>query len=199
MALGKIGSGIAESHLINLLDDPRSESIRGDILTAVGKCSQTVNAVQHIQPYLNSARESERISALWALGKLGSREHQPVLPISALAELIPEIGQRTDPVKEKHLIARKNAVYALGEIGDRRSVLGHTDIVDETYSDYVIKVMGRVLKQLSVPGTPQAGETQQIRRLAEIAAKQAKGEALTEDETRTLMSVRTLMAVSEEE
>jgi molecular chaperone DnaK (HSP70) len=199
VALGKIGSGIAESHLINLLDDPRSESIRGDILTALGKCGQTVNAVQHIQPYLNSARESERINALWALGKLGSREHQPVLPISALAELIPEIGQHTDPAKERHLIARKNAVYALGEIGDRRSVLGHGDVVDEAYADYVIKVMSRVLKQLSAAGTPQAGETQHIRRLAEIAAKQVKGETLTEDETRTLMSVRTLMAVSEDE
>jgi molecular chaperone DnaK (HSP70)/HEAT repeat protein len=198
VALGKIGSGIAESHLINALNDSRSYAIRGDILMALGKCSKTINAIQHIGKFIDSDRDGERIGTLWALGRLGSREHDPLFPIDCFNDLITIIGQHCFPSEEPHETARRMAIYALGEIGDRRQKLEHNDIVDHDNSEYIIMVIKRVLADArsSKAGAGLNDELRMLENMSSIALKQVQGETLTDDETRVLMSVRALMSIS---
>ena len=197
-ALGKIGSSVAESYLVSIVDDPRVQPIRADIFVALGKCGATLNSMRHIQPYIESIRDGERIFALWALGKLGSREHVPVIPMNKIEDMITHIGQRAFPNVEKHVTARNYAVYALGEFGDRRTMLGHQDFVSDEYSEYILKVLSKTWEyaESRISGsTPSKIELRQIRKLLQISKKQVEGDKLTNDETRVLMRVRTLMSV----
>jgi molecular chaperone DnaK (HSP70) len=199
VALGKIGSQTTESHLVNVLDGDRAAPIRSDILIALGKCGATHNAVQHVMAYVGSVRDGERIGALWALGRLGSREREPRIAAGAMQDLLPEIGLHAFSKHEQHEIARKHAVYALGEIGDRRPVLGHQDVVDSAHAAYVEQALVQVQKQLKAAGAQSPGsEAYLTYKLVQIALKQVRGESLTEDESRVLMGVRVLMGTSEE-
>ena len=197
VALGKIGSQAAESYLVNVLGKGKVAPIRFDILIALGKCGATYNAIEHVRKYMNSERDGERINSLWALGRMVSREREPRVPIERLEELVSIIGQRVFPQYETHVIARKHAVYALGEIGDRRSSLGHQDILDGGHATYILQVLEKSRDQMSKRASqfPQESELYQMFKLIQIAQKQVRGENLTPDESRVLMSVRTLMAV----
>jgi HEAT repeat protein len=202
VALGKVGSQAAESQLISMLDNSRVVQIRGDILVSLGKCATTLSAFEHVSRYIDSGRESERIGSVWAIGRMGSREHSPRIPIDAIQDLISNLGQRAVEPTESHIIVRKYAVYALGEIGDRRSSLGHRDVVSDDYADYILKVLKLVQKRLGVPPNKADslnGENRNIANLAQIALKQVEGNVLTAAEVRVLMAVRTLMSVSEED
>jgi molecular chaperone DnaK (HSP70) len=198
VALGKIGSGIAESHLINLLNDPRSFPIRGDTLMALGKSSKDPNAIHHIAKYLDSDRDGERIGSLWALGRLGSREHLPLFPIDSFSDLVTIIGQHCFLPEEPHDTARRMAVYALGEIGDRRAKVGHNDVIGNDLAEYIVMVLQRVLKDLRLNRDTRFmnDELRMMENHGNIALKQVQGEMLTDDEARVLMSVRSLMSIS---
>jgi molecular chaperone DnaK (HSP70) len=198
-ALGKASSQIAESHLIKVLNDERVDSIRPAILMALGRCAATGNTVKHISSYVDSERTGERICSLWSLGKLGSRERQQAVPIQYFLEILPSIARRAVRKYDSHIDVRQYALYAIGEISDRRPLLGETDVIDDEHADYVLRVLDIVRKDLQSihpADLKYVSQYEHMRRLADIAEKQVKGESLTEDEARILMSVRTLMGVT---
>jgi len=196
-ALGKIGSPVAESHLLGILNDPKGQPIRGDILVALGKCSESYNAIKQIRAFFDSTYNQDRIGSLWAVGRLGTREKTPRLPIGNLYSIIDEIGRHTSKQDEEHAVVRRYAVYALGEIGDRRTSLGHKDVVNENYQKKLLGIFEQVQLETrnDIKMRPN-DETQQMANSLPIAIKQVQGEELSVQETRILMSLRILMSTS---
>ena len=196
-ALGKIGSPVAESHLLGILNDPKGQPIRGDILVALGKCSESYNAIKQIRAFFDSANNQDRIGSLWAVGRLGTREKTPRLPIGNLYSIIDEIGRHTSKQNEEHATVRRYAVYALGEIGDRRTSLGHKDVVNENYQKKILGILEQVQLETrhDIKMHPN-DETQQMANFLPIAIKQVQGEELSVQESRILMSLRVLMSTS---
>lgn len=198
-ALGKTGSQVAESHLIRLLVDSRSDAIRPSILMALGKCARTGNAVKHISTFAESARDGERINAMWALGKLGSREDADIVPIRFFVDVLPTVCKHALRANERHIDVRQFSIFALGEIGDRRNARLTDEVIDEQMAAAILKTLEQVrIETDRIPAREikQNSQHEHLRRLSEIAAKQIRGESLTDEETRILMSVRTLMALS---
>lgn len=192
VALGKIGSSTMESSLINLLGLPDVDAIRGDILFSLGKCGASRNVLEHVHAYFDSERKGDRIASLWAIGRLGSREKNPVIPIADLLELIPHVCCKTDARFESHAVARKYAVYALGEIGDRRTVLPHREVIDQEHADMIVASLQQAKKRVL---NARDQEEIQTRRFADLALRMVKGEVLSVADAGTLMAVRTLMAL----
>jgi molecular chaperone DnaK (HSP70) len=193
VSLGKMGEAQAEGHLVNLLIDTKVDSIRSDILQSIGKCGSSLHALRHVQRYITSERKGERIASLWTIGKLGSRERPAPLPIRELRDLVKDIVPRTVPKIEPHPVARQYAVYALGEICDRRSTLAHDEVVDHEISDLVIEVLKRVETSLA---SPRIEAERQIQRAAGLSLRMAQGETLSANEAEMLMALRTLLGAS---
>lgn len=197
-ALGKIGSPIAESHLLAILDDPKGQPIRGDILVALGKCSESYNAVKQIRKFFDSPKNQDRINSLWAIGRLGSREKSSRISINNLYNILDEVCKHALKLNEQHATARRNAVYALGEIGDRRNSLGHKDVVNDNYQKKVLAILQQVQSEAQddIKMRPN-DEVRQMENYLPVAFKQVQGEELSDQEERILMSLRVLMSTSE--
>jgi molecular chaperone DnaK (HSP70) len=194
IALGKIGSPLAESALINLLKRQDQPALLDGVITSLGKCGNSVNALQHVSRQIDSDLKAARIVALWAVGRLGSRERAAPLPISELTPLVPKLLQRTDPKREPHGTARANAIYALSEVCDRRAELPHRDVVSEAIAAQVIQVLTPITLRVHIGETYDATSA---RRFAGIAIRMASGETLTAEEQGALMAVRSLISVKE--
>jgi hypothetical protein len=197
-ALGKIGTPTVEQRLITLLNDESWFQQSSDVLTALGKCGRTIQAFNVCREFLELQDRGHRINALWAIGRIGSRERTDALPITEIAEALPEIGGHSMPKQEKHVIARKHAVYALGEIGDRRPFAHQVERIDDDYAEYILELLEKIMSTPPPDAKNQLEETH-LRRLAEIAHQQVLGATLTEEQERILLSVRTLMSAGQDE
>ena len=134
-AIGKTELSLAESHLINLLNQPASEPIHNSIIHAIGKTSNSINAVRHLKPLIESENDTDRIGANWALGRIGSREKDEPVPISTFDSIVSTLVNQLR--EEDHNDAKRNCIYALGEICDRRNL--SKDVISEKKSMNVIK------------------------------------------------------------
>jgi hypothetical protein len=181
-----------------LLNDDSWLQQSGDLLTAVGKCGRTVGAFSACREFIDAQDRGQRINALWAIGRIGSRERVEPLPIAPLVDAIPEIAQRTMPKYENHVFARKHAVYALGEIGDRRPFAHEAQHIDDDYANFLLDLLEKIATT-PVPTNSSSMEETHLRRLADIASLQILGETLSEEQERVLMSVRTLMSTTQDE
>jgi len=195
IALGRIGSNIAESDLLSVLNLDHTASIRADVLHALGRVGSTFNAVKYVQIYISSDAPGDRIAAYWALGRLLSRERERPIPMELLRELQLLRTLLMEMPQEHHLVAQKHSIYALGEIGDRRFVGG--DMIDQSEADALLGAMGELRGYWSTPRNAQRTgnitEVSQMLRWIDIAVKMVRGDALQESETTTLIGIRTLM------
>lgn len=190
-AIGKTELSLAESHLINLLNQPASEPIHNSIIHAIGKTSNSINAVQHLKPLIESENDTDRIGANWALGRIGSREKDEPVPISTFDSIVSTLVNQLR--EEDHNDAKRNCIYALGEICDRRNL--SKDVVSEKKSMNVIKVLEPYLKPAQINSLSGLGKLQQnekLQRFAQVSINMIKGIHLSQEEESNLTMIRTL-------
>ena len=80
-------------------------------------------------------RDPDHVAINWAFGKMGSREHEDPLSIRELESVISILMDQlqTEPDND----VKRNSIYALGEICDRRDCA--KDIIDAERSKGVIQ------------------------------------------------------------
>lgn len=183
-AIGKTSSRLGESHLVNLLARPPVTSLRASLLHSLGKVAQSRNAAEHARDYLQDSVNGTRIAALWALGRMGSRERKAPLPMAALSPAFTDLLRLL--VSERHPDAFRNGLYALAEIGDRR---GGGETISDALADSAIAW---------IAGFPQGtalqisdSHHQALWRFAQTVRRMIEGAGLTEDEQLQLLTIRT--------
>jgi hypothetical protein len=192
VTLGKIGSSVAESYLINILPKAEFATVRGDIIFALGKCGVGFNALKHVSSYIDADRVGERLAAFWAIGHIGTREREDPIKAGLLDEVITCLGKAS--VTEDHLGAKKFAIYALGELCDQRNHTPEDVVVRKELADYVLMVFEQVSKQIASVGKG-VEEERQNRHFLEIANMMVRGTTLSESQVESLMAIRSLMSV----
>lgn len=190
-AIGNTELSFAESHLINLLNQPASEPIHNSIIHAIGKTSNSINAVQHLKPLIKSENDTDRIGANWALGRIGSREKDEPVPILTFDSIVSTLANQLR--EEDHNDAKRNCIYALGEICDRRNL--SKDVISEKKSMNVIKALEPYLKPAQINSLSGLGKLKQneiLQRFAQVSINMIKGVQLSQEEESNLMTIRTL-------
>ena len=191
-AIGKTGLSLAESHLINLLNQPATKQIRNSIIHSIGKTSNSINAVQHLRQLIKSTDDANRISVNWALGRIGSREKQEPLPIETFDPIVSMLANQLE--REDHNDAKRNCIYALGDICDRRDL--SKDVISDRKSNEVIKVLEPFLRTATINNLSNLGRLKQneiLQRFAQVSINMIKGIQLSQEEEKTLLAIRTLL------
>ena len=189
--IGKTELSLAESHLINLLNQPATEPIHNSIIHAIGKTSNSINAVQHLKPLIESENDTDRIGVNWALGRIGSREKDEPVPIATFDSIVSTLVNQLR--EEDHNDAKRNCIYALGEICDRRDL--SKDVISEKKSINVIKVLEPYLKPAQINSLSGLGKLQQneiLQKFAQVSINMIKGLHLSQEEKSNLTTIRTL-------
>lgn len=188
-ALGKTHDPEVAPFILELLAAPEFAGARANLLFALGKTGRSVECLKAVVPFLRSNQTSDRIASAWALGKLGMRERADALPIEEIVA-----GVRVTIAQcriERHLDARRNQVYALAELGDRRGSEPYLpDALDADYKKLLIEIAGHVSKNRSLIGMDP------IVRMATIARIMNEGSLLAANEMSVLLTLRTQLAQS---
>ena len=192
-AVGKTGLPVAESHLLSLAGKTKTQPIMPSILTSLGKTAASVNAVQHVKGHLTTTSIPVGTSALWALGKLGSREREQPLPLDVFQEAVHWTLSHLQAMR--HVDLRSKAIYALGEICDRRKQ--ESSVVDDQTAEKVLKKL-RPYQDAPAKTLQELKMKQAFSRVAAVAIAMVEGRALNREEERCLLSIRANLASADQ-
>lgn len=195
--IGKLGQTHPnlEDYLVKLLYKPEVDAIKTSIITTLGKVGKTNIIIEPLNKLLKSTNRGIKQNVTWALGRIGSREKNPQFEIKLFENIIPVLCKYAE--EEEHSDTRRNSIYALGEICDRRSDCSK---VDDKKAISIIKLLEGVISQLSRRGSyMNTAQEDIIIRFAQLAINMIEGKVLSQDDERILLGIRTLMAVPEKE
>lgn len=188
-AIGKTRLPIAESHLINLLTQETPIAVRPSAVYSIGKCCHSLNAIEHLKPLINYGLAADRIAINWAFGKMGSREHQNPLPIQHLESVVSILMDQLQT--ESHNDVKRNGIYALGEICDRRACA--TDVIAVERGNAVIERLEPFLNFRMDGSLSELANMQQhrmLQRFAGVSIQMIKGTQLSAEQETSLLTIR---------
>ncbi len=158
------------------------------IMISLGKVSESLDTFNLVDKYVND-NSGAKLEALWALGKIGSREKENVLSIKEIDYVIDTFTDIINDKEQKYVLAPYNALYALAEICDRRK--GY-DCIGETKANKVI----REIKGVKLYNYKKAVQKKQFEQLKEIAISVIQGQALTQEQEKCLLGIRSKLSLS---
>lgn len=188
-AIGKTGLPIAESHLINLITRDTPVAVRPNAVYSIGKCCHSVNALEHLKQLIEYGVAADRIAINWAFGKMGSREHEQPLPIT---QLDPVIHILIDQLRgDVHKDVKRNGIYALGEICDRRDC-ANDPIAAEKTAEVIAVLEPYHLFRTDGSLTELANMQQErmLKRFAGVSLNMIRGVRLSAEQETSLLTIR---------
>ncbi|MDE0086485.1 MAG: Hsp70 family protein [Candidatus Poribacteria bacterium] len=187
--IGKTGLPSAESHLINLITPEIPITVRPIAVYSIGKCCHSVNALEHLKRLMKYGEDTDRVAINWAFGKMGSREHETPLSIRELESVISILIDQlqTEPDND----VKRNGIYALGEICDRRD--GTKDFIDAEKSKEVIRFIAPFLNASTDGSLADLANMQRIhaiKKIADVSMSMIRGIQLSEGQAESLLAIR---------
>ena len=187
--IGKTGLSSAESHLINLITREIPITVRPIAACSIGQCCHSVNALEHLKRLIEYGEDTDRVAVNWAFGRMGSREHETPLSIQELESVISIL---IDQLKiEPDNDVKRNGIYALGEICDRRDCV--RDVIDAEKSKDVIQSIEPFLRSRTDGSLADLANMQRIhaiKRIADVSINMIRGIQLSKEQAENLLAIR---------
>lgn len=186
-AIGKAGLASAEGHLLELARKPDTIFILPSLIISLGKTGGSLETLEFIVSKLKAPELATQIESHWAVGKLGSRERENPLAIRHLTRAINIMAGNLDKYKHESVLAK--AIYALGEICDRR--FPDRDTVSEEKGKEVTRGLERLLMQ----GGRRVNGLHE--KFAGLAISMIQGTTLTREQEKILLATRSNLALGQ--
>ena len=179
----------AESHLINLITQEIPTTVRSIAVCSIGQCCHSVNALEHLKRLIEYGEDTDRVAINWTFGKMGSREHETPLSIRELESVISILIDQlqTEPDND----VKRNGIYALGEICDRRDCA--KDVIDAEKSKDVIRCITPFLNASTDGSLADLANMQRIhaiKKIADISINMIRGIQLSKEQAKSLLAIR---------
>lgn len=147
---------------------------------ALARTGYTPEAFNALGKYVANSSKGVRISAYWALGRMGSREKVNPVPAKCVEPILELmlLGLR----RENHGEAARNGIYALGELCDQRfkEVSCVSDKIVSEAEDVIDILLNRDFKRSNIG----------VERYAATSLAMMKGEKLSAEQEMHLLEVR---------
>lgn len=194
-AVGKCGLSRGEIYLKNLLYAPEARPVRHSVLVSLGKIGRSRDAVANVVRFFSGLEsESVRMSAYWAVGRLGSREKKEPIAIKEFETVIPRLCKALSV--ETHPMSKMIILYALSEIGDRRSGDPNRVISDKQANDLLAVLRGflQIETGKALRGLIDKDQLEKEREAVELAVSMIEGRNLTKEQESTLVGLRSQLS-----
>ena len=187
--IGKTRLSSAESHLISLITREIPIVVRPIAVCSIGQCCHSVNALEHLKRLIEYGEDADRVAINWAFGKMGSREHETPPPIRELESIISILIDQlqTEPDND----VKRNGIYALGEICDRRDCA--RDVINTEKSKEVIQSIEPFLNSRTDGSLADLANIQRIhaiKKIADISINMIRGIQLSKEQADSLLAIR---------
>jgi len=191
-ALGKSGSPICESPLLDVLNQKRAKRIRMFVLVALGKVGRE-RSVERIFNFSKryDLRYSDIMHAIWAFGKMAgtSRTNGPPLPRSTFKNVLELLVILLQSHTQPHMI-HLFSMFAIGEICDQRQ----TSVFPDKIASHQLKRFQSILHSIitTLEQSKLKHRTQLIR-MGNTVLRMMQGETLSHEQERILLTIRNLL------
>ena len=89
--MGKLKNPACEGTLINILKDNKCEYVWDITLVALAKVSRSANTITATTQFVENSKNHIRMTAGWALGKMGSRDVPSPAPARLIAPAVEKL------------------------------------------------------------------------------------------------------------
>jgi len=137
-SLARIGTDSANRYLVKLLEWSEDENIKHSVATALSEHSSWEITGELADVLNSSSSNPTTVYAIRTLAEINAREATPRITDLLQRECIPSLSKILNETKDSSL--KRNAVYALGEIGGEEANLMLVDILEsKDRRDYGLK------------------------------------------------------------
>lgn len=194
VALGRLKNPAAEDSIIQIIrDQSNPKGLRDAGIVSLVKITRSPNALSAITPYICGSEILLRKRAAWAVGKIGSRDMEPALPIiwltKPLEDLIYQIEKETDPETLQMM------VYGIGELADQRNPSRR-----EVVTGDLAKQAQQSLEKLQLKMDSKGKLTdidQAVKKSLKMGIDMVYGKQLAQEQEKVLLSLRSKLEDNE--
>ncbi len=184
-AVGKVGDKSVDKYLLSFLGCPSARGLWGSALFSLGKVGAGEDGFRRALELTKSLDKGTRIAALWAVAMMGSRQRGLVSSQSA-AKAMDSIMSGID--REYHQDAIRNALFAVGELGDRRS--GCAPVLDSAMT-----IARKTIAKIRLRLERERFTTEKVlKSFCNIASAMVEGDVLSVDQEKSLLGLRSMLA-----
>ena len=155
--IGKTRIPPGNSVLFDLLNLKKARNVRWAVIYSIGKRCVSIEAVDHLRPFIKQSKYTNRKqskytnritanAANWALGKIGSRENEKPLSIEKLTPVISSLMEHLE--MDCHIDIKRNSIYALAEICDRRRCVSSNIVSSGTAAEVILLLVTFLTNQM---------------------------------------------------
>lgn len=159
------------------------------IIISLGKVGTSLDTFDLLSEYAVDDSKGAKLEALWAVGKIGSRENENPLNIKDIEYVIDDFIDIIQSKNQKYVLAPYNALYALAEICDRRK---SSNCISASKANKIIKI----IKNARLYNYTSQVQNSQFQQLKEIAISVIQGQVLTVEQERCLLGIRSKVKLS---
>ena len=188
--IGKTGLSLAGSAIFDLLNLDEPIPIRSTVIHSIGKCCDSIEAVERITPFMEQGEDANRIAANWALGKIGSREKKEPLRIEQMTPVITILNEQLKMAGHNNI--KRNCIYAIAEICDRRKCAN--DVVSiGTAVEVILQLVSFLSEQIDdslSDDVTLSKSNSELQEVALLAIQMIRGVDLSSDQEANLHAIR---------
>ena len=196
--IGRTGIPLAKPILFDLLNLDEANDIRPVVIYSVGKCCVNIEAVEHLIPFIEHGEDTNRIAANWALGQIGSREKKRIgsrekkepLSIQELTPFIPGLMEQLEVDCHNHI--KRNSIYALAEICDRRRCVNGDIVSSETAAEVILRLVTFLTNQIrdTLSDSTSSNASPNLQEATLLAIQMIRGLDLSPEQEASLDAIR---------
>ena len=186
VALGRLKNPAAEGRFLQLLKEDIPYSVKEPVLVSLAKVSRSANALAAAAEFLVGKEILLRKSASWALGKMGSRDLEPPLPISKLKKPLDDLLYQVE--REQDSATLHMMAYAISELCDQRNPSRR-----EVFSGEIVVQARQMLEKIQVKIESRNKLTQPDQALKaslKMGLDMLYGRQLAKEQEKVLLSLR---------
>ena len=183
-AIGKTGLSLAKSALFDLLNLGETSTIRSTIIHSIGKCCDSIDAVEVLKSLIESGEDKDQTAATWSFGQIGRREMEAPLKIQELMPVVTSLMEQLNT--DCHDDIKRNCIYALAEICDRRKCANNVVNIG-TAVEVILQLVNFLIEQVDVASSKSNSK---LREVTVLAIQMIRGIDLSPDEKKSLYAIR---------
>jgi molecular chaperone DnaK (HSP70) len=194
VALGRLRNSAAESTLVQILQDKKiNPSLKDGAIISLAKASRSFNALQAVSQFICGREVILRKASAWAVGKMGSRDIEPPLPVSQLSKALEDLLYQID--REQDSVTMQMITYAISELADQRNP-SRREVFSGEYVSRSQAALERIQEKINAKAkTTEANPV--LKKYVHMGLDMLYGKQLAQEQERVLLSLRSKLEDSE--
>jgi molecular chaperone DnaK (HSP70) len=194
VALGRLKNPAAETLLLELLNSQDlGVGLKDAVIVSLAKISRSANSFSTIAKHICGNEIVLRKVSSWAIGKMGSRDSQPALPIKLIASPLVDLLFQVE--KEQDSVTLQMMTYAISELADQRNP-SRNEVIPAEKAKQALHALEKLKTRMEDRNKLKDAD-QALKKYIKMGIDMISGKQLAQEQEKVLLSLRSKLDESE--